>query len=110
MPQKSLKGQSGKSSMTKRKNVPAKRKKDHPFNPKSSKNLNKSLEAKAAAKAIRNESKFHFSIKELNDTGKQRLMADEKQREKKKAKKRSSTDRQAEVIEKAQKRSKNDLE
>jgi len=110
MPQKALGGSSGSSGVMKRKNVPAKRKKNFVHDKKSTKSLNKTLEVKAAAKTLRNESKFNFSLKELNERGKDRLSSDEKAREKKAAKKRSSADRQTQVIEKLQKRSKNDLE
>ena len=110
MPQKAF-GGSAKSSVMQRKNVPAKRKKGgQVFDKKSTKALNKTLETKAAAKALKNESKFNFSLKELNEKGKDRLDIDEKAKQKKAAKKRSSADRQEQVVEKAAKRSKNDLE
>ena len=108
MPQKVLKGGSG-SSVVKRKNAPQKRKKNF-FDKKSTRAINRGIEEKAAAKALKNESKFNFALKELNDRGKQRLTIEEKEREKKAAKKRSAEERQTEVIEKLQKRSKNDLE
>lgn len=110
MPQKALRGGSGGSSIMKRKNAPNKRKKGFAFDKKSTKTLNRTIEEKAAAKALRNESKFNFSLKELNEKGKERLSVDDKERERRAAKKRSAEDRQTEVLEKLQKRSKNDLE
>jgi len=109
MPQKALKG-SGSSGVMKRKNAPAKRKKPVLHDKKSTKALHKTIEEKAAAKALRNESKFHFSLSELNDRGGKRMKEEDAIKEKKAAKKRSAADRQAEVLEKQVKRSKNDLE
>jgi hypothetical protein len=110
MPQKSLGGGSGSSGIIKRKNAPAKRKKNFAFDKKGTKTLNKTIEVKAAAKALRNESKFRFTLGELNDRGKQRITEEDKDKERKLAKKRSSADRQTRVVEQLQKRSKNDLE
>jgi hypothetical protein len=113
MTQKAL-GGAAKSGHVQRKNVPAKRKKNFLRNDlKGSKELNKTLENRAAAKALRNESKFSFGLKELNDRGKQRLSVEESEKSKRKAKKRSSADRShalEKVLEGSSKRSKNDLE
>ena len=109
MPQKAIKGKSSAGVM-KRKNAPQKRKTKFSRDPKGTRELNKILEERAAAKALRNEAKLNFTISELNQKGKQRITAEDADKDRKKAKKRSSTDRQIEAVEKLEKRSKNDLE
>jgi hypothetical protein len=111
MPQKVMKASGSGGHVMKRKNVPVKKKhRNAKFDNKNTRAINRSIEEKVAAKALRNESKFNFSLKELNVNGKKRLEIEEKDRERKAAKKRSAEDRQVESLEKQAKRSKNDLE
>lgn len=110
MPQSLSVKSSGNSAFTKRKNAPVKQKRNFRRDQKGTKALNKALEQKAAAKAIKNESKFTFSSGDLNERGHKQVKEDQAQREKKQAKKRSSQARQNPVEEAPVKRSKLDLE
>ncbi|KAH9258943.1 hypothetical protein BASA81_002563 [Batrachochytrium salamandrivorans] len=114
MAQKSL--GSGKKAATqiKRKNAPQKRKAPTFHDRKGTKALNKILETKAAAKALRVETKFNFGLQEFNAKGKQQMKDDDAQKIKRQAKKRKAADRQngafAPDEEHSFKRAKNDLE
>ena len=106
MPQKALGAGTGKGSQ-RRKNAPQKRVKPSFHDKKGTKVLNKILEQKAAAKALKNESKFNFELSELTQKGKEQVKQDEAEKKKKQAKKRQALDRQIGVVETHIKRSKN---
>jgi hypothetical protein len=80
---------------------------------KGTKALNKILEAKAAAKTLKQETNFHFKLGHLNSKGSQENKDVEAQKVSKKNKKRQAAERQGggnSAVEQPSKRYKNDLE